>query len=232
MTRVVSLTTKLLYHVNWWQTDYLGHVISERGVSVSPSKISVIREWPIPENATDIRSFVGTASYYRHFLRDFASIAASLHRLTEKGPSFAWASEHQSAFESLKTALSTPPVLRFPMPDTPYVLDTDASLTGIGAVLNQVIDGEEYVLGYASRTLKKTQRNCCVTRRELLAVVHFVRHFRPYLYGRKFIIRIDHSSLQWLLNLKKPEGQLARWMETLSEYQFDIQHQPGKKLHL
>ena len=78
------------------QTDYLGHVISERGVSVSPSKISAIREWPIPENATDVRSFLGTASYYRCFVRDFASIAAPLHRLTEKGAPIVWTPEQQN----------------------------------------------------------------------------------------------------------------------------------------
>ena len=178
------------------QTDYLGHVISEQGVSVSSSKISAIREWPIPENATDVRSFLGTVSYYRRFVRDFASIAAPLHRLTEKGAPFVWTPEQQNAFESLKTALSNTPVLRFPVSDAPYVLDTDASLTGIGAVLSQVIDGEEYVLGYASRTLNKAQRNYCVTRRELLALARFVRHFRPYLYGRRFTVRTDHSSLQ------------------------------------
>ena len=126
--------------------------------------------------------------------------------------------EQQNAFESLKTALSTTPVLRFPVSDAPYVLDTDASLTSIGTVLSQVIDGEEYVLGYASRTLDKAQRYYCVTRRELLAVVHFVRNFRPYLYGRRFTVRTYHSSLQWLLNFKEPEGQLGLWMDTLSEY--------------
>ena len=115
------------------------------------------------------------------------------------------------------------------MSDAPYVLDTDASITGIVAILSQVIDDEEYVLGYASQTLNKAQRNYCVTRCELLAIVHFVQHFRPYLYGRRFTVCTDHSSLQWLLNFKEPEGQLARWMETLSEYQFDIQHRPGKK---
>ena len=94
------------------QTDYLGHVISERGVSVSPSKISAICEWPIPENATDVWSFLGTASYYRRFVRDFASIAAPLHRLIKKRALFAWTPEQHSAFESLKTALSTTPVLR------------------------------------------------------------------------------------------------------------------------
>ena len=196
---------------------------------MSPSKISAIREWLTPENATDVRSFLGTASYYRRFVRDFASIAAPLHRFTEKGVSFVWTSEHQSAFESLKTAFSTTSVLRFSMPEAPYVLDTYASLTGIGVVLSQMIDSEEYVLSYASRTLDKAQRNYCVIRRELLAVVHFERHFRPYLYGRKFTVRTDHSSLQWLLNFKEPESQLARWMEMLSEYQFDIQHRPDKK---
>ena len=196
---------------------------------MSTNKISAIREWPIPENAINIRSFLSTASYYCRFVRDFGSIAAPLHLLTEKRVPFVWTPEQQNAFESLKIALSTTPVLRFPVSDAPYVLDTDASLTGIGAILSQVIDGEEYVLGYASRTLDKAQRNYCVTRRELLAVVHFVRHFRPYLYGRRFTVCTDHSSLQWLLNFKEPGGQLARWMETLSEYQFDIQHRPGKK---
>ena len=104
------------------------------------------------------------------------------------------------------------------MLDAPYAIDTDASLTGIGAVLSQVIDGEEYVLDYASRILNKALRNYCATRCELLTVVYFVRHFRPYLYWRKFTVHTDLSSLQWLLNFKEPEGQLTRWMETLSEY--------------
>jgi hypothetical protein len=211
------------------ETEYLGHVVSGAGVAVSPGKIAAITEWPVPANVTEVRSFLGTASYYRRFVRDFATVASPLHKLTDHGAEWCWKEEHQRAFDQLKAALSTTPVLKYPVMDAPYILDTDASLTGIGAVLSQVVDGQEMVLGYASRTLSKTERNYCVTRRELLAVVHFVKHFRPYLYGRRFTVRTDHSSLQWLLNFKDPKEQLARWLETLSEYEFRVEHRPGEK---
>ena len=211
------------------ETEYLGHVVSEAGVAVSPDKITAITEWPVPTSVTEVRSFLGTASYYRRFVQDFATVASPLHRLTDHGAQWSWEAQHQEAFDQLKRALATTPVLKYPVRDAPYVLDTDASLTGIGAVLSQIVDGQEMVLGYASRTLTKAEQNYCVTRRELLAVVHFTKHYRPYLYGRKFTIRTDHSSLQWLLNFKDPKEQLARWLETLSEYEFTIEHRPGKK---
>ena len=211
------------------EISYLGHVISAGGIAVSPEKISAVSDWPVPETVTDVRSFLGTASYYRRFVKDFATIAAPLHSLTDQGKKFLWTADCQRAFDQLKGALCTTPVLKFPKPEAPFVLDTDASLTGIGAVLSQVIDGREYVLGYASRTLSKTERNYCTTRRELLAVKHFVQHFRPYLYGREFTIRTDHASLTWLLNFKDPEGQTARWIQSLSEYRFKIVHRAGKQ---
>ena len=108
-------------------------------------------------------------------------------------------------------------------------MDTNASLTGIGAVLSQLVNGKEKVLGFASKALSRTERNYCVTRRELFAVVYYVRHFRPYLYGREFTVRTDHASLKWLFRFKEPEGQLARWLEALSEYKFNIIHRDGKK---
>ena len=209
--------------------NYLGHVISAGGIAVSSEKICAVSEWPVPETVTDVRSFLGTASYYRRFVRDFATIAAPLHGLTDLGKKFQWTAECQGAFDQLKQALCTAPILEFPRPDAPFVLDTDASLTGIGAVLSQIIDGKEYVLGYASRTLSKTERNYCTTRRELLAVKHFVQHFRPYLYGREFTIRTDHASLTWLINFKDPEGQTARWIQSLSEYRFKIALRAGKQ---
>ncbi len=211
------------------KTDYLGHVISEHGVMVSPDKIAAVKNWPTPENVTDVRSFLGTAAYYRRFVADFATIATPLHRLTEKFARFEWTNECQRSFDTLKAALCDAPVLAFPVPDAPYVLDTDASLTGLGAVLSQVVDGKERVLGYASRSLSKCERNYCVTRRELLAVVWALRHFRPYLYGRQFTVRSDHASLRWLQNFKEPEGQIARWLQVIGEYKFDIQHRPGKQ---
>jgi hypothetical protein len=107
------------------------------------------------------------------------------------------------------------------------VLDTDASDQAIGAVLSQNIDGHERVIAYASRTLTKCERKYCVTRKELLSVVHFVKYFKHYLYGKEFLVRSDHGSLRWLFQFKNPECQLARWLETLSAFKFKIQHRSG-----
>ena len=109
-------------------------------------------------------------------------------------------------------------------------MDTDASDIGIGAVLSQIQEGEtERVIAYGSRVLTKPERHYCVTRRELLAVVTFIQHFRLYLLGREFILRTDHGSLTQLWNFKQPEGQLAHWLERLQEYNFKIYHRPGRK---
>lgn len=109
------------------------------------------------------------------------------------------------------------------------MVDTDASNHGLGAVLSQVQEGQERVIEYYSRTLTKSERNYCATRKELLAVVQAVKHFHPYLYGQEFKVRSDHASLQWLLNFRHPEGQLARWIEVLQTYNFTIEHRPGEK---
>ena len=108
------------------------------------------------------------------------------------------------------------------------LLDTDASDWGIGAVLSQVQGCEERVLAYGSRRLSATEQNYCTTRRELLAAIEFTSHFRQYLLGRTFTLRTDHSSLRWLTRFKEPEGQLARWLEKLAEYDFQVVHRPGK----
>ena len=110
-----------------------------------------------------------------------------------------------------------------------FVLDTDASQDGIGAVLSQIVDGQEEVIAYGSRMLTKPERQYCITRRELLAVVHFVKYFRHYLVGKKFILRTDHASLRWIRSFKEPEGQLARWLEVLDTYDFTLEHRPGNK---
>ena len=163
-------------------------------------------------------------------MKDFATIAKPLHRLTEKTAKFEWTDECQAAFEEIRRRLVTAPILAFPDYTRPFILDTDASDTRIGTVLSQVQeDGRERVIAYASRVLTKPERRYCVTRRELLAVVTFVHHFRPYLLGRQFLLRTDHGSLTWLSNFKEPEGQLARWLERLQEYDFTITHRPGRK---
>ena len=137
--------------------------------------------------------------------------------------------ECQQAFDTIKKKLVSP-VLAFPDYTKEFILDTDASDTGIGFVLSQVQDdGSERVVAYASRLLSKAERRYSVTHRELLAVVIFISHFRQYLLGQSFLLRTDHNSLAWLQNYRNPEGQLARWLERLEEYSFTIQHRPGQQ---
>merc|ERR1711893_457632 len=121
------------------------------------------------------------------------------------------------------------PILAYPDPSAEFILDTDASGYGIGAVLAQVQGGKERVIAYGSKSLTKEERRYCVTRRELLAVVFFLKYFRHYLYGKKFTIRTDHGALRWLTNFKDPQGQVARWLEVLGTYHFEIEHRPGLK---
>ena len=208
--------------------SFLGHVISNNGVSTDPAKISAVVHWPTPTTASELRSFIGLASYYRQFVPHFAEIAAPLHRLQEKGGVFQWTESCNDAFVSLKRKLSSAPILAFPRPSDVFVIDTDASDCGIGAVLSQCQDGIERVIGYGSRSLTKAERNYSTTRKELLAMVYFLRHFRCYLLGRPFVVRTDHAALRWLQEFKQPEGQLARWLEQLQEFDFQTEHRPGK----
>jgi hypothetical protein len=206
---------------------YLGYQVSKDGVSTNLEKIKIVQEWPVPRNVRDVRSFIGLTSYYRKFVKGFADIARPLHKLMSKNAVFKWSDECQKAFEHLKMCLVTAPVLAYPEAKGTFYLDTDASGTGIGGVLAQEQNQQEKVIAYASRTLTKEEQNYCVTRRELLAVVHFLKHFRHYLYGRPVVVRTDHGSLRWLTNFKQPEGQLAHWIEMISEYDLTIVHRPG-----
>ncbi|XP_076748173.1 uncharacterized protein LOC143421991 [Maylandia zebra] len=211
----------------WEQVAYLGHIISAGGISTDPQKVQQVTDWPAPRTVTEVRQFVGLASYYRRFVEDFATVAKPLHELT-KYARFNWTAECQGAFQELKRRLTAAPVLGYPLDQGDFFLDTDASNCGIGAILSQVQGGEERVLAYGSRWLSATEQNYCTTRRELLAVVAFTSHFRQYLLGRPFTVRTDHSSLRWLTRLREPEGQLARWLEKLAEYNFQVLHRPGK----
>jgi len=175
-----------------------------------------------------MRSFCGTASYHRRFVKNFAKIAEPLSALPKKSRPFRWTEETQEAFDSLKKALLDTPVLQFPHPFLPCILDTDSSDVALGGVLSQVINGEERPIAFFSRVLSQTQRGYCATRRELLAVITAMQHFRHYLLGKKTILRTDHHSLKWLRIFKRPEGMLARWIETLSEFDYEIEHRPGR----
>ena len=215
-------------HLLQSQVQFLGHIISTEGVSPDPQKTEKVKQWPIPQSTKEVQQFLGLASYYRRFVKNFASIAAPLHKLTEKHSVFRWTPSCQEAFCHLKTRLTSAPILALPDWSKPFTLDTDASDTGVGAVLSQSNGGDETVVAYGSRTLSKSERHYCATKKELLAVVVFLEHFRPYLLGRPFTIRTDHGALTWLQTFKQPEGQIARWLQKLQEYNFTIVHRPGR----
>ena len=208
---------------------FLGHVVNSQGIHCDPAKIEAVMDWETPTTVTQVRSFLGLASYYRRFVPKFSMIAAPLTELTKKGQLFNWTEDCEAAFRELKCKLTESPILSYPSKDDAdiFILDTDASNTGIGAVLSQIQEGHEKVISYASRMLSASQRRYCVTYRELLAVVVFVKQFRHYLLGRRFKIRTDHASLRWLSRFKDVEGMVRRWITYLSTFNFELEHRKG-----
>ena len=211
------------------EVKFLEHVVSEAGVLPNPDNVQKLVEWSQPKTVTDVRAILGLGSYYRRFVKDFSKLVHPLIQLTRKDTSFIWTDDCEEAFQKLKVALVGPDVMGYPRQDCSFILDTDACDVSIGAVLSQFQDGRERVIAYASRVLNKTQRNYCVTDRELLAVVHFITHFRHYLMGTEFTVRTDHQALKWLFSLREPRNRIARWVEELSAFHFTIEYRPGKQ---
>lgn len=209
--------------------NFLGHVVSEEGVSCDPNKLEKVKNWPNPINVKQVKQFLGLASYYRKYVPDFSTIANPLNVLTRKYVRFHWGKEEQTAFDKLKYELCNSIVLSYPDFSQSFILDCDSSNYAVGAVLSQKIGDQEKVIAYYSVSHAPPERNYSTTRKELLAVIKSIKHFKPYLYGRKFKVRTDHGSLRWLYNFKQPEGQVARWIEYLSNFEFEIEHRPGRQ---
>ncbi|UYV66605.1 hypothetical protein LAZ67_4002285 [Cordylochernes scorpioides] len=211
------------------ELEILGYITSKHGIKPAEHNIKAVRNFPRPKKVKEVQSFLGMCSYYRKFIKDFSKIADPLTNLIKKGVSFTWTERQEEAFQTLKTALLSPPILGHFNPNAPTYVHTDASNIGIGATLVQDIGGEEKVISYLSRTLSKAEQNYSTTEKECLAVVWSMSKLRPYLYGRHFKIVTDHHALCWLKNLKDPTGRLARWALKIQEYDFDIIHKSGKK---
>lgn len=211
------------------KVTYLGHVVSEDGITCDPAKVEAVKYWPTPTNKSEIRSILGLIGYYRKFIPNFSERASPLTKLTRKKAKFQWNEECDHAFQDLKACLINSPVLAFQKCSGTFVLDCDASSHALGGVLSQLQDGEEKVIAYASRTLNPAQRQYCTTKRELLAVVTFMKHFKHYLFGQKFIIRTDHAPLIWLRNFKEPEGLIARWISIIETFNYEIHFRPGRR---
>ncbi|MCG8044298.1 MAG: ribonuclease H family protein, partial [Candidatus Thiodiazotropha endolucinida] len=209
---------------------FLGHIVSGDGVKPNPINISKILSWPKPKTAKQVKQLVAMGSYYRRYVKDFASMVRPMVELTKKGKKFIWGNTCDRAFEQMKKALVSADVMGYPLNEGgEFILDVDASDVGIGGILHQVQQGRERVIAYASRALNKAEKNYCITEKELLAVRYFIEYFRQYLLGRKFRVRSDHQALVWLFRLKEPRGKIARWLEILSYYDFSIEYRPGKK---
>ena len=209
------------------EMKFLGHAVSEAGVATDPEKTEAVHSWPLPTTASELKSFLGLCSYYRRFVPSFAQKAAPLYEMANSEGPLKWTTEAEDAFTHLKEALTQAPILGYPIDEATFILDTDASSLAIGGVLSQQQGGDETVIAYFSSSLSRAEKQYCTTRKELLAIVKAIKHFHPYLYGRRFVIRTDHAALQWLLSFRSPEGQVARWIHRLQEYDFDIQHRAG-----
>lgn len=211
------------------EVEFLGKLVSADGIKIAPTKAEAVQKWPVPTNKKELMAFLGFVNYHRDHVPDFAGVTACLYELAHQKDQPVWSDQHEMAFFSIKDLLSNPPCLSYPNPHDTFILDTDASDIAVGAVLSQLQDNKEKVICYASHVLMKPQRKYCTTRKELLAVVKFCRHFRHYLLGRRFILRTDHNSLVWLMRFKHIEGQLARWLEELAQFDMTIVHRSGKK---
>ena len=216
------------------ETAYLGHVISKDGIKTDPAKVQAVMHWKPPRTSKQVQEFCGFVNYYNRFIKDYSETAKPLYALTQKRAKWEWTDACEQAFQKLRKQLCEAPVLAYPRSEGQWILDTDASGYAIGAVLSQMQlqdDGTEVekVVSYASRALKGPEQRYCTRRRELLAVVHFVKHFRPYIWGRHVLIRTDHASLRYIKTQGNPDDQSLRWINHLEGTRYTIEVRQGKK---
>ena len=209
------------------EVKYLGHVVSKNGLCPDESKVSAVQNFSVPQDRTQLRSFLGLIGYYRRFIQDFSMHAEPLYRLSKKNVPFAWGDDQEKAFSYMKKALTSAPILQFPDFNLPFYVQSDTSDKGFGAVLGQICNGKEGAVAYASKTINFSQLNWSTIEKEAFAIVWSVK-YRHYLYGRSFTIYTDHNPLKWLFTIKSPEGRLAHWTETLKAYDFKVEYRPGK----
>ena len=210
------------------KVEYLGHRVSGEGIQPSLDKIQGLHGIETPKNLGEVRTFLGFTGYYRRFVKNYSHLAAPLTGLTKKGVRFMWSEDQERAFQSLKEALERAPLLHYVRPKTPFILDTDASDFAIGAALSQIQDGEEVPLAFGSKTLCDSRRKYCTTKRELYAVVYFMRYFQGYIRGAMTHIRTDHSALQWLMRFTGSDAMYHRWIIEMQMYMpWDVKHRPG-----
>lgn len=204
-------------------------MISADGILPNPEKVRAVQEFRNPTSVKTVREFLGLAGYYHRFVPNFAKVAGPLHALTRQDVPFQWTPKCQQSFDRLKELLSEPPILSYP-DFSRFVLHTDASGQGLGAVLEQrADDGQMHPVAYTNRTLSKHEKNYGITDLEALRVVWALRHFRAYLLGHPCVMMTDHAPLRAMLKARHSSGKLVRWSQTIAEFDVEIKYRPGRK---
>lgn len=210
------------------ETEYLGHILTKDGIKPNPDKVKNIVNLKLPSTQKQIKSFLGVTGYYRKFIKDYARIAKPMtHFLKKDKPINKLDPSYVNSFEDLKTLLTTHPILKYPDFNKPFKINTDASKYALGAVLIQ----EGHPVAFASRTLNSHEINYGTPEKELLAVVWGCKYFRPYIYGKEFLLQTDHEALKWLHTKylgKDLNPRLQRWILSLGEYNIKIEYLKGK----
>ncbi|GBG71210.1 hypothetical protein CBR_g8513 [Chara braunii] len=214
----------------WAKTQvlYLGHVLDGDGIKPEDSKIATIRDWPTPRTLTELRSFLGLANYYRKFVRNFSTIAAPLRRLLKKEAIWQWDKDCTFALKKLKRALIEYPVLKVADPSLPFVVTTDASQYGIGAVLQQDDDNGYRPVEFMSARMLCEKVATSTYERELYALRQTLDHWKHYLLGRHFKVYSDHETLRWLKTQAKMTPKLTRWAVEIDQFDFELKPVKGK----
>ena len=221
---------KCEFHKN--EVQFLGYVISGKGISTDPEKIKSVKEWPTPTCVKDVQRFVGLCNYYRRFVENFAQIARPLHNLTKKNNKFIWDNKCENAFQELKNRLTTAPVLIHPDPSKPFIVECDASNYAIGGILSQKDDeGKLHPVAYYSRSLSNVEVNYSITEKELLAIKCAFSNWRHLLLGAKHQVTVftDHKNLIYTLGGKVGNQRQQRWHMFFQEFNFQLIYRQGKK---
>jgi hypothetical protein len=206
------------------EIQFLGHVLSAKGIAVVPSKVKDILEWKPPTTVHQVRSFLGLAGYYRRFILDFSKLVKPITSLLKNDTKFSWSSRYNEAFEQLKVLLTTTPVLAQPDIEKPFDVYCDASGSGLGCVLTQ----EGRVIVYASRHLRRHEEHYPTHDLELAVVVHALKIWRHYLLGNIYHIYTDHKSLKYIFTQSELNMRQRRWLELIKDYELEIHYHPGK----
>ncbi|GBG65832.1 hypothetical protein CBR_g53804 [Chara braunii] len=209
---------------------YLGHEISADGLRPKDAKVASIRDWPRPQTVTEVRSFLGMTGYYRPFVKNYSTIASPLTDLTRLDAPWEWTEECEASFKKLKYALTHYEVLKLPDPDKPFVVTTDASQYGIGAVLAQQEGPKLRPIEYMSKKMSSQKLAKSTYERELNALYRALVHWRHYLLGRFFNVRSDHETLRWIKTQPVLSDALKRWIQVIDMY--DYQLDPIKEIVL